>query len=164
MGNRAMVVFTDENEQEISPAVYLHWDGSPVSIYAFLAELKRRRAAGHSVGYSAARFIHVVGDFFDQKEVSSLSLGVEPPPPAIDLESMTPLANEADDNGVYVVRPNGDDWHVRRFKLPSYSADTPVELSPRRVSTERKAALKENRFAAITEFFKELRPTVSAFG
>ena len=41
MGNRAAVVFT--KGEEISPAVYLHNNGGPESIYSFLAELNRRK-------------------------------------------------------------------------------------------------------------------------
>jgi hypothetical protein len=38
MGNRAYVVFESGNER--SPAIYLHWQGGPESIYAFLHALR----------------------------------------------------------------------------------------------------------------------------
>lgn len=40
MGNRAYVVFEDRQGNR-SPAVYLHWNGGPESIYAMLDTLAR---------------------------------------------------------------------------------------------------------------------------
>lgn len=54
MGDRALVVFTDG--REVSPTVYLHWDGREVP--AWLEEHKRLMASrGADVRYAAARFI-----------------------------------------------------------------------------------------------------------
>ncbi len=53
MGNRAYVVF--ESGKERSPAVYLHWNGGPESIYAFLHALNTYETDQHSPAYSCAR-------------------------------------------------------------------------------------------------------------
>src|SRR5947209_40290 len=110
MGNRAHVIFVSKNGHPPSPAVYLHWNGGPESVYAFLGELKRRKALG-TPDYAAARFAHVVGDFFDSNEAGSLSLGVVNGPDAITPEALAPY--DHGDNGIYVVPTDGGP--VRRF-------------------------------------------------
>jgi hypothetical protein len=97
MGNRAYVVF--ESGIERSPAVYLHWNGGPESIYAFLAALKRYGADRHNPSYSCARFVQLVGNTLG----GVLSLGITCFNKYEDLS--------CDDNGVYVVTPR----RVRRL-------------------------------------------------
>ena len=83
MGNRATVIFVT-GEGKISPAVYLHWNGGPESVYQFLDELDRRKVrAGDD--YECARFIQIVGEFFDQDATSGLSLGVSNGPHSLAL-------------------------------------------------------------------------------
>lgn len=158
MGNRAAVVFTDKSHKEISPAIYLHWNGGPESIYAFLDELRRRKCCGHSVSYAAARFAHVVGDFFDADGVSCLSLGMEAPPSEISPEGLSQLTNTAEDNGVFVVSP-GDDkkFNVRRFVF-QHDSNTAIELSKREVNRERKEAYQNPCCGGIAERLRQLRP------
>ena len=87
MGNRAFVVFTNQDEDVIGPAVYVHWNGGPESIYAFLTELDRRKIRnGGDMPYQVARFVHIIGDFFDGTEAGACSLGIAPIPPEGDLE------------------------------------------------------------------------------
>src|SRR5208282_3942383 len=66
------------NETEVGPQVYLHWNGGPESVYAFLEEMNRRNIRGSDdLSYCTARFIHIVGDFFDQDiDARGLGLGV----------------------------------------------------------------------------------------
>lgn len=53
MGDRALVVFTDQNT--ISPGIYLHWGGRNVP--AMIAELKLLMTGRENdAGYAAARF------------------------------------------------------------------------------------------------------------
>lgn len=163
MGNRAAVVFTNKSASptEISPAVYLHWNGGPESIYAFLQELRRRRCTG-DVSYTSARFVHVVADFFDQEEVTACSLGIEPPPAEISTEGLASLANQADDNGVFVISPGEKDWNVRRFVL---CMDHKVrEMKKREVAAEKKAALNHpynaNPDDSIASAFIKMRPKI----
>ena len=136
MGNRTYVVFEDGKTR--SPAVYLHWNGGPESIYAFLQSLRDYGALNHSPEYSCARFIQLVGNFTG----GTLSLGV------LDFRDYGQLADE--DNGLYVVTPNA----VRRMiAVPSEDEDEDGEeprtwsvdlrwLTPEEVAAEREAALR----------------------
>jgi len=92
MGNRAVVVFTRDNGY--SPSIYLHWNGGPESVYAFLDALDRYEV-GTDGDYEAARFVQIVGNFFG----GSLSLGIS------NCKSIQSL--DCDDNGVYVVERHG---------------------------------------------------------
>src|SRR4051794_11248585 len=164
MGNRAAVAFTKGDD--ISTAVYLHHNGGPESVYAFLAELNRRRCGrGQHVIFVAARFAHVVGDFFDSDEATHSSIGILNGPAKISVEGLGTLADTADDNGVYVV--NLDDpnkWAIRRFVSDR-------ELTKREVDRERRAAGKHffmtgdcedgKKVESIHETFLRLRPKVS---
>lgn len=114
MGNRATVVFTDEPEKKIGPAVYLHWNGGPESVYIFLDELQRRKCGSQDVSYVTARFIHVVCDFFDADAVGSTSVGVHNGPKSITKRHIKAV-NYRNDNGVYVVCFTKEGWRVRRF-------------------------------------------------
>lgn len=95
MGNRALIVFKDQ--QQVSPAIYLHWNGGPESVYAFLDALDRYEMRA-DVEYEAARFVQLVGNFFG----GTLSLGIRG---VRDLEDLEQL--DCDDNGVYVVQRSG---------------------------------------------------------
>ena len=135
MGNRAHVIFHDEKNKEISPAVYLHWNGGPESVYSFLDELERRKVR-NDTEYAPARFVAIVSEFFDSEKYTSLSLGVTNGP-----EEITPAALEPfnhGDNGVYVVAMNNGNQRMRRFKGHPLS-----ELPPRDVTREENAARKD---------------------
>lgn len=69
MGDRAAVIFTDE--MEISPTVYLHWNGSEVPA---LLELTKARMEGRGgdLSYTCARFIGICHESIP----GNLSLGV----------------------------------------------------------------------------------------
>jgi len=121
MGNRACVVFTDG--RRMSPAIYLHWNGGPESVYPFLEALNRYGALGE-VTYSAARFTQLVGNFFG----GTLSLGVIPL--SGDWTDCDP-----GDNGVYLVRPGREHFSMRRYL-------DGVELSREQVEREREGAMR----------------------
>ena len=133
MGNRAVVIFANQDETSISPAVYLHWYGGPEAIYPFLDEMDRRHLRADQ-DYEAARFIQLVGEFMDQDTRSSLSLGVWNSPPAISIEELKKL--EQGDNGVYVVCRNGKGRKVRRFACYPFR-----ELDEMAVARELKEAM-----------------------
>lgn len=169
MGNRAAVVFTDKSHKEISPAIYLHWNGGPESIYAFLDELTRRKCR-HDVQYAAARFTHIVCDFFDADEAGSTSIGLMPAPTAITEEVLAELAGAADDNGVFIVFPDKS-WGltVRRFTF-DYKTETAKEMSKPQVEKERKLAYQhiyhvgDQNNDTISSVFLKMRPTISEYG
>ncbi len=100
MGNRATVVFTAGDH--ISPAVYLHWQGGPESVYAFLDELDRREVRADA-DYECARFIGIVAEFFDADSYGTTSLGVTNGPTVIAPEALAEVQTDHGDNGFYVV-------------------------------------------------------------
>lgn len=169
MGNRATIVFT--SRESISPAVYLHWQGGPESVYAFLSELDRRKARPDA-DYECARFIGIVAEFFDAEEYGTLSLGVVNGPAAITVEDLDKVMTDHGDNGFYVVdRVNNV---VRRFveewPAPLDGSWVPArlkELDPLEVARERmEAETIEGMpgFAAIVRFYAENGKPVSQFG
>jgi hypothetical protein len=164
MGNRAFVIFATKDWSKFSPAVYLHWNGGPESVYAFLKELNHREVRADQE-YECARFIQIVGEFFDSgRYYTGLSLGVANVRPEFTVKE---LAEEFEpgDNGLYVVcRENftkgWDGWPENER-----TADEPVvvrrfisgkELSKVKVMAERKVAEADLTFKRIEETFREL--------
>lgn len=134
MGNRATVIFANKDNTEISPAVYLHWQGGAESVYPFLEELDRRHVRADR-DYECARFIAIVSEFFDRDYYSDLSLGVRNSPAKITRPELSKL--NPGDNGVYVVYREGAKLKkVRRF----LGRGGFKELSREEVAQERKAA------------------------
>ena len=155
MGNHASVVFYvpgGTQPDDISPTVYLHWNGGPESVYAFLDEMDRRKVRTGDPAYESARFCHIVGDFFDANGVKSDSLGLLHPPATIDVAGTYDIADF--DNGAYVVYRNHLKRLVRRFIGGK-------ELTPRQVGDERRKAYKETNLdkdRGIPAWFKLARP------
>ncbi len=130
MGNRAHVIFEDKQSQHFSPAIYLHWNGGPESIYAFLDELDRRGVRADQE-YEAARFVQIVGEYFMPDQ---LSLGVTSGPSSA--EDLGRWAGE--DNGLYLVC-RAEKRRVRRL-WRNWKTEVVMEWTPRKVNAERKAA------------------------
>jgi len=104
MGDRALIVFTNTARDEVSPVVYLHWDGHNVP--EWLAELKAKMAGREGdVPYSAARFVGICHEHID----GNVSLGMWNAPTGM-------LANPAEhshgDAGVIVVNANDYSWQA----------------------------------------------------
>lgn len=174
MGNRATVIFEDRQNNRYSPAIELHWNGGPESVYAFLDELDRRNV-GHSVDAASARFVHIAGDFFDgefvdgdRKQYDGYNLYLHAGPTTeegITEKSMNHF--NPGDNGVYVVRWNrqldGGTRIVRRFVTdPDGEFDDwrTVELTEAEVNAEREMAYRSDYHTAddsIPAFFRRLR-------
>lgn len=132
MGNRAYVIFEDKESQHFSPAIYLHWNGGPESVYAFLDELDRRCVRADQE-YEAARFVQIVGEYFMPDQ---LSLGVTSGP-----SSAAELGRWAkEENGLYLVC-RAEPRRVRRFWC-DWKTDVLTEWAPRKASAERKAAYR----------------------
>lgn len=162
MGNRAHVIFTDGTN--ISPAIYLHWNGGPDSVYPILAETERRMGGRFGdVEYSAARFTQAFGDFFDNEEQGGLSLGLVNGPKTITPEALKPF--DHGDNGVFVVTFVGaraDGPTVRRF-VSGYGADDGLrELDELAVRRERDEADASDYREGIAAIFEAMRPKVGA--
>jgi hypothetical protein len=159
MGNRGTVIFHN-GKKEISCAVYLHWNGGADSIYNFIEEGKKRKSLSHSVDYAAARFIQIVGEFMDETEQGSTSLGVVNGPKAITIKQLSKVQTDSSDNGLYVF--NIADWSCRRFtetyteKNGEYTS-TFNEMSKEEVAKEYEEAIKSNYTKNFKEFFNDLR-------
>lgn len=71
MGDRALVIFTDKDKTEVSPTVYLHWDGSnvPARIEALKTLMGKRT---NDVPYAAGRFVGIC----HVANTGNLSLGI----------------------------------------------------------------------------------------
>ncbi len=165
MGNRATVIF--QAEGKISPAVYLHWNGGPESVYQFVDELDRRQVRADA-DYEAARFVQLVGEFFDQDGTSGLSLGLAQGPSSISPEALAMVETDHGDNGFYVVDRSGQSLRMRRF-IEDWDSrahrGTVKELDGAAVEAERKEArshpyaTKDGGFAT---FYKRIHPNVHA--
>ena len=114
MGNRATVIFADKDWKNLSCVVYLHWNGGPESIYCFLDEMDRREIRINDPSYESARFVHIVGDFFDQDSITGLSLGIWNGPKSMDVAD---LGEFDSDNGLYVV------MRMRNKKIKKYTRE-----------------------------------------
>jgi hypothetical protein len=96
MGNRAVIAF---DKSAHAPAIYVHWNGGPESVLAFLEVCKQRdyRTPASDKTYAFARLVGVMHEFFD----GGLSLGVG---------QMQSLDVDNDDNGAYLI---GGDWSIK---------------------------------------------------
>jgi hypothetical protein len=156
MGNRANVVFVAG--ERVSPCVYLHWNGGPESVYAFLEELERRDVRADA-DYECARFTQLVGEFFDSSGArgGGLSLGIVSVVFCGDwIRTLERVGTDHGDNGFYVVdRTTG---HVRRFaeRVTGSGRVALSELSPADVAAERAGAEAHAYRDGIREFFDEL--------
>ncbi len=170
MGNRAIVIFEDEKKTETSAAVYLHWNGRADSVYPFLDELLRRKTRSEDISYAAARFVNLVGDYFDFNgqtktiQPTHLSLGIFNGPvkfkcrPKQKCKAL--IEFDHGDNGIYLVciLPKGG-CRVRRFT--SDVDESPIEWTKKEVETERKAI--EDGYGDITGFFLKSRPVMREY-
>ena len=103
MGDRARVVFKEERHDRISPAIYLHWQGS--SVMKLLSKTKNQMNGRSDCDYVSARFVQVCANNLESK---NLSIGI------INVDSLNQfeLDNADDDNGVFTVSlPN---WTVTK--------------------------------------------------
>ena len=162
MGNRATVIFTD-GDKSFSPAVYLHWNGGPESVYSFLAELDRRKARCDQ-DYECARFIQLVGEFFDQETIGSTSLGVTNGPASADIADLQKVMTDHGDNGFYLVNRTGGKMTVRRFTEHYSRSETGEwlgpelrEMPPDEVKQERESALKDKYTESLRETFLQIQ-------
>lgn len=173
MGNRATVIFTD-GKDSYSPAVYLHWNGGPESVYAFLEELDRRKQRCDQ-DYECARFIQLIGEFFDQESIGSTSLGVAngPDPRLPLLAALKLVQTDHSDNGFYIVNRTGGStiqefegqprpMTVRRFtqhytESNGHYVSHLEEMPANEVQAEMLRAKSDKYAVAMRETFAELQ-------
>lgn len=95
MGNRAVISFEGSEV-----GIYLHWNGGPESVLAFLDAAKACKVRDPLVDcYGIARLAQIIGNFFGTAE----SLGVD---------ELTKLDCDNGDNGQYVV---GENWVITKW-------------------------------------------------
>ena len=97
MGNRAVItVGRDDNNL----GIYVHWNGGPESVLAFLETAKARgyRCPKSDETYGMARLVGVIHEFFGVDSSTSLGIG-----------TLKTLDCDNYDNGVYVV---GRNWAI----------------------------------------------------
>ena len=115
MGNRAVIAFTAEP----TTGIYLHWQGGPGSVLAFINAAKYRgaRSPGSDTSYAFGALASTIGEFMhgDWRETrvkypsctELMSFGIGP----IDT-----LDTDNYDNGVYWI---GDDWKIVKREFSS---------------------------------------------
>lgn len=104
MGNRALIVFNtahdETDETRPLPALYLHWNGGPESVYAFIDVTKQRykgKRPDSDMQAFAVRMIETIAPFFPDGLSVYLSAVKRS-----DLRAGTRLENiDPGDNGVY---------------------------------------------------------------
>lgn len=96
MGNRAVITASTSTTKGIG--IYVHWNGGPESVQAFLDTCEQRgyRDPASDEGYAMARLCAVICEFFD----GGLSVGIG---------TLDHMDCDNWDNGVYVI---GAGWKV----------------------------------------------------
>jgi hypothetical protein len=123
-----------------------------------LEELDRRKARCDQ-DYEAARFVQLVGDFFDSGEIGSTSLGLADSPKSDAPEHLSRIKTDLGDNGLYLVRRTDGNLVVRRF-TESYengNNGSLVEWPSEKVDEERETAAKHEYAAEFREMFKKIQ-------
>lgn len=118
MGNRAVIAF--ESMPEVG--IYVHWNGGPESVLAFLeeTELRGARSPGSDPSYSFARLVQTIAEYFTrggERPEYATSIGVGP---------LAQLDTNNGDNGTYWI---GDNWGIVRREHASGGVTTPSQLS-----------------------------------
>lgn len=110
MGNRAVICF--ENKPT-AVGIYVHWNGGPESILAFLHASKARgyRAPGSDDTYAMARLIGLICEFFGGAD----SIGVG---------QLRGLDYNNGDNGLYIVGP---EWEIKERKFNKHNKAKTIE-------------------------------------
>jgi hypothetical protein len=114
MGNRAVI--TAEGAKKGDLGLYLHWNGGPESVLAFLEAAKRMkvRPLTSDPEYGYARLCQVIGNFFR----GTLSLGVG---------TLGTLDCDNGDNGTYRV---DDKWQIAKREYSKNTATRVEDLAP----------------------------------
>lgn len=132
MGNRAVI--TASKSKTAGIGIYVHWNGGPESVLAFLDECRARgyRDPGADESYAMARLCGLICEFFGGGD--SVGLG---PLRELDCDNY--------DNGVYVI---GEDWKVTA-RWGKGSTAMPAVLDKRQALayTEIRQALQEGAAA-----------------
>lgn len=136
MGNRAVIQFGDAPD---AIGIYVHWNGGPESVLAFLDVGKQLKIRADD-SYGPARLCQIISNFFGG--VDSVGIG---PAASLDRDNY--------DNGTYIV-DNKLAVVARQHTGSLTEGVTKVEhLSP--ADRERYAAIKEEVLRVNAPFFKK---------
>ena len=102
MGNRAVITF-DKKPTPDSMAIYLHWNGGPESVLAFLEAANQLNVRIGDDGYEFARVVQIIANFFG----GTTSIGVG---------QLKTLDCDNKDNGVFIVSRAGGKITIRQSK------------------------------------------------
>lgn len=107
MGNRAVITTAPFSVNNVG--IYVHWNGGPESIVAFLAAAKRMdmRSPESDPSYAMARLTQIIANYFGGS--TSIGIGV-----CRDLDC------DNGDNGTYLI---GGDWQIVRRKFAGGSME-----------------------------------------
>ena len=103
MGNRAVIAFQEENWRTVQPdslGIYLHWNGGPDSVTAFL-DAAKELGIRREDEYGAARLCQIIGNWFG----GILSIGIG---------TCRTMDTDNGDNGTYVVDLKQHGWMIAR--------------------------------------------------
>ena len=156
MGNRVIVVFINRDRTEFSPSIYLHWNGGPESIYAFLKEMDIREVRGSDhMEYQAAGFIKIVGDLFGP---DGLSLGVSNLRGVSHLNYQEKLtdSNYMEDNGLYLIDRTTKKIKMHRFINKGWLGIDEITQEKTKALKYKKAKGLIDHFDKVRDFFKSL--------
>lgn len=106
MGNRAIIKPANKNI-----GVYLHWNGGPDSVEAFLEYCRLKGHHSFTDDYGLARFCQVVGNYFG----GTCSIGIE----TEVYDSEKRVEGWCLDNGLYVV----EGWEVVKRVCPGFGRE-----------------------------------------
>ena len=112
MGNRAVIAFQSADLDKVQPdtvGIYLHWNGGPESVTAFLDAAKELGVRPDD--YGVARLCQIIGNWFG----GTLSIGVS---------TINHLDTDNGDNGTYVVDLKNHGWTIARRIHGSNYGDT----------------------------------------
>ena len=103
MGNRAVIAFQEERLTMIASdtvGIYLHWNGGPESVTAFLDAAKELGVRSENE-YGAARLCQIIGNWFG----GTLSIGIG---------TCRTMDTDNGDNGTYVVDLKNHGWDIQK--------------------------------------------------
>ncbi len=111
MGNRAVISTVDAWEND-GVGIYLHWDGSPSQVYAYVeyCRLKGVRTPKEDPDYAMARLTQIIANHIG----GTLSIGIDKVK-RLDCDNM--------DNGLYLI---GDTWEIVQ-RLYAHQPDDIIE-------------------------------------
>lgn len=135
MGNRAVISF---NEGDQAIGVYLHWNGGPESVLAFLAAAKILGVRnGADKPYFFARFCQIIGNFFG----GTTSVGIG---------TVGSLDTDNHDNGWYIIN---DDLTIKARKFSRDPVMRVEDMAPEDVLQYE--GIKDECLEKNRGFFKE---------